>query len=117
MDGLASGIPYETFWGEEITPKWFNSCVKAYNKRLEDSLANLDTANYQLGLYIQSAMAELLSDTNKHYYPKEPQIVKYLDERAKNKNVKWYSREETEQWLANRRKERQSYDKKGKHTN
>jgi len=66
----------------------------------------LDTANYQLGVYIGKAVAGVLG--GKDVYPRKPELVdKFEREKQETKNpVRWYSRAETEAWLAKRRQEK-----------
>lgn len=113
IDALTANVSLEYFWGTEITPKIFQKYIKAYNKRLEDDLLSRDISNHQLGRYIMSALAEVLG--GKRSYPERPQLVKHFEELSNQQQqqpIRWYSREETEAWLAEQKrlKEKREYD-------
>lgn len=111
IDALTANVSLEYFWGDVITPKILSKYIEAYNKRLEDELLARDINAHQLGRYIMSALAEVLG--GKKSYPDSPQLVKKFEEMSNQQQqqpIRWYSREETEAWLEQRRKERREND-------
>lgn len=107
IDALAANISLDYFWGDEITPKIFKKYIDAYNKRLKDEMLTRDINDHQLGAYIMAGLAQVMS--GKKSYPETPQLVEKFEEMSTQQQqqpVRWYTKEETEQWLEKRRLEK-----------
>lgn len=71
---LKNGVRYEEFW--KLTPSSLEDIIYANSERIKEEAEIQDIYNWQLGQYIQCAIASVLPKGSP--YPKEPMFSKQL---------------------------------------
>ncbi len=70
-------IAISDFW--ELTPKTLAICVQAKSDKLKEDMEHKDILNWQLGQYIQIAVASCLD--RKAKYPQKPIFMSKVEEK------------------------------------